>query len=325
MRAAILVRAIAVTSLLALVILGPAGAPAEAQRLTVGLAGHTKSYLSLYLARERTAREEGLDLELAVFEGGSRATAALVSGSVDLALASLDTLVSTLAAGRAVKVFYGGFNHADLEWFAAADVTGWDGLRGRTLAVSAPGSLTDNLTRYVLRRRGLQRDVHVVALGGPSVRWQALRAGRVDAAVLQPPHKWQAEAQGFKRLGTQLEEIGPEWPMNVMFAREEVLERQAPALRALLRAHVRALRLVRSERELGVGALMRWLKYERPQAERAVDDALRGFDERGCLPRAILPVFWQIAVAAGDITQAWPESRYFDHRFVDTFDTWAPR
>ena len=38
-----------------------------------------------------------------------------------------------------------------------------------------------------------------------------------------------------------------------------------------------------------------------------------------------MPVFWEIAVAAGEVTEPWPESRFFDRRFVDTFDEWAPR
>jgi hypothetical protein len=88
---------------------------------------------------------------------------------------------------------------------------------------------------------------------------------------------------------------------------------------------VRALRLLRADRELGVGLLGRWLKYERAQAERALDESLAGFDERGRLPTASMPVFWDIAVAAGEVGEPWPESRYVDRRFIDTFERWAPR
>lgn len=302
-----------------------AGAAPEKPRLTVGLAGHTKTYLPLYLARDHTARAEGLELELVAFAGGSQAATALVSGSVDVALASLDTLISATGRGQRVRAFYGGFNHADFEWLAAPGITSWEGLRGRTLAVSAPGSLTDFLTRHVLRQRGLEQEVNLVATGSPSVRWQALRAGRVDAAVLQAPQKWQAEAQGFARLGTQASEVGPEWPTNVMFAREEFLAAYPASVEALLRAHVRALRLARSDRPLGIAVLSRWLKYEGPDAERVFDEAISGFDERGRLPARIMPVFWSIAVAAGEVTEPWPESRFLDRRFIETFDAWAPR
>lgn len=310
----------------AALVAGPGGAATgpEPPRLVVGLAGHTKSYLPLYLARERTARDEGIEIELVAFAGGSQAAAALVSGSVNIALASLDTLVSIAGAHPDVHAFYGGFNHADFEWFAAPGVGSWDGLRGRTVAISAPGSLTDFLTRHVLRRRGLEGRVHLVASGGPAVRWQALRAGRVDAAVLQGPQKIQAQALGFVRLGTQAEEIGPEWPTNVMFAKQEFLAAQAATVRAFLRAHVQALRLARRDRSLGVAILSRWLKYDAPAAEHAWEESVAGFDERGRLPAGIMPVFWSIAVAAGEVEAPWPESRFLDRRLIDTFDRWAP-
>jgi NitT/TauT family transport system substrate-binding protein len=297
----------------------------EKPRLVVGLAGHTKTYLPLYVAQERTAREEGLEIELVAFAGGSQAAAALISGSVDVALASLDTLVSTTGAHPQVRAFYGGFNHADLEWFAAPGIATWEGLRGRTIAISAPGSLTDFLTRHVLRRRGLESDVQLVSAGNPAVRWQALRSGRVDAAILQGPQKLQAHAQGFLRLGAQASEIGPAWPTNVMFARQELLATYPGTVQAFLRAHVRALRLARSDRALGVAVLSRWLKYTGPEAEHAWDEAVAGFDERGRLPAAVMPLFWSIAVSAGEVTAPWPESRFLDRQLIDSFDRWAPR
>lgn len=297
----------------------------EKSRLLVGLAGHTKNYLPLYVARERTAQDEGIDIELVAFAGGSQASAALISGSVDIALASLDTLVSTAGAQPGIRAFYGGFNQADFEWFAAPGVTTWEGLRGRTVAISAAGSLTDFLTRHVLRRYGLEKEVNLVATGSPVVRWQALRSGRVDAAVLQGPPKLQALAAGFVRLGTQSAEIGPEWPTNVMFARQEFLAANPQTVRAFLRAHVRGLRLARSDRAYGTQVLSRWLKYDLPEAAHAWEESVGGFDERGRLPAGIMPLFWSIAVSAGEVEAPWPESRFLDRQLIDSFDRWAPR
>jgi hypothetical protein len=38
-----------------------------------------------------------------------------------------------------------------------------------------------------------------------------------------------------------------------------------------------------------------------------------------------MPVFWEVAVAAGEVDAPWPEARFFDRRFVDSFAAWAPR
>jgi len=67
------------------------------------------------------------------------------------------------------------------------------------------------------------------------------------------------------------------------------------------------------------------LKYSKEDAERAYDDVINSFNERGTLPTKWMPVFWEIAVASGDVKQAWPESQLLDRRFIDTFDQWAPK
>jgi hypothetical protein len=52
---------------------------------------------------------------------------------------------------------------------------------------------------------------------------------------------------------------------------------------------------------------------------------MAGYDERGRLPTRSMPTFWEVAIAAGDATEPWPESKLLDSRFVESFDEWAPR
>ena len=323
----------ALWQLLSLVVLGcavtaSAEAPAdppEKARVVVGLGGSSKSYLSIYLAAERTFASEGLSVDVVTFAGGSQASAALISGSVDIALASLDTLVSTAGAQPGIRAFYGGFNQADFEWFAAPGVSTWEGLRGRRSRSPRRARSRTSSRVTCSGDTGWRKEVNLVAAGSPVVRWQALRSGRVDAAVLQGPPKLQAVAAGFVRLGTQSAEIGPEWPTNVMFARQEFLAANPLTVRAFLRAHVRGLRLARSERAYGIQVLSRWLKYDLPEAAHAWEESVGGFDERGRLPAGIMPLFWSIAVSAGEVEAPWPEARFLDRQLIDSFDRWAPR
>ncbi|HEX9710780.1 MAG TPA: hypothetical protein VGB42_12550, partial [Candidatus Thermoplasmatota archaeon] len=141
---------------------------------------------------------------------------------------------------------------------------------------------------------------------------------------LQAPAKWEAEVRGFTRLGTQRTEIGPEWPRVVFWTRARILDEQPGLLRAILRSHVRAVRLIRTDREHAVRTIERTLRYRREHAERAYDEVVADLDERGGLSGRGLALFWQAAVAAGEVKAPWPESRFFDRRFVDTFGDWAP-
>jgi NitT/TauT family transport system substrate-binding protein len=279
------------------------------------------------LAEERTFQEEGLTVEVLAFSSGSRLAQALASDSVDIAIASLNVAMSMINAGQPVKVFYAGISLADFEWFAGPAILGWNGLRGKTIAISTYGSLTDFLTRHVLRKHGLEpgREIQLVQLGEPANLFSALRARRVDAAILLPPFKWQAERLGFTRLGTQAAEVAEEWPRSVFIAKEKFLQDHPDKARAVLRAHVMAIRLLQRDGGAAVQAIMRRLKYDRVYAERAYAEAKAGFDERGRLPAKAMSVFWESAIAGGEAEAPWPDSRYLDRRFMDTFGEWAPK
>jgi hypothetical protein len=87
---------------------------------------------------------------------------------------------------------------------------------------------------------------------------------------------------------------------------------------------VAALRLAHKDREATAQIMMDQLKITKEFAERAVDVELPDYDERGSMPEKSMPVFWEITKQLGDVTSAWDESKYLDHRFINTFKTWAP-
>jgi hypothetical protein len=95
--------------------------------------------------------------------------------------------------------------------------------------------------------------------------------------------------------------------------------------RAFLRAHVRTIRQARATPVEAVEALGRSLKLERPLAERAYAETVETLDEHGAPPAGGFPAFRELSRAAGDVDGPWPEARFLDRRFRDTFQQWAPR
>jgi NitT/TauT family transport system substrate-binding protein len=322
-------RAFAAVLALAVVTLA-AGRAGQAQgperaRVRVGLPSSNAAFLSLYLAAERTAPAEGLELELTALRAAAGVAPALASGSVDVGLASLNTVTKLIGAGEAVKVFYGGLSYADATWFARPPVRAWEDLRGRTVAIPTFGGYVHLLAQRALRKRGLTlgQDVHVARMGS-STTVQALVGGRIDAALLSLPFSWEAQTRGLARLGSETEELGTVWPKNLFFAKTRFLESEPRAIRALLRAHVRALRLAKADPALAADTLVRRAGYSPAAAEHAVREVVGELSERGEVPRDSLRVFWEVMVETGDEPAAWPEARYLDRRLIDSFETWAP-
>ena len=72
-------------------------------------------------------------------------------------------------------------------------------LKGKTIAVTSPGSLTANLTNYFVKQAGLDpaRDVNLVSVGGGGEILGALKSERADAAMLFEPFVAIAVKQGI--------------------------------------------------------------------------------------------------------------------------------
>ena len=150
----------------------------------------------------------------------------------------------------------------------------------------------------------------------------ALKSGRLTAAIQSAPYKWIGEDAGLTVLGTQVTDIGPQWPKNLFVAKSKFLDQNPNWVKTFLRAHVAAIRLARADRALTIELLMDRLKYAETYAGRAYDELIGGYDEQGRFPD--MSVFWQIAVASGDVTEAWPDSKLLDNRFIRSFSEWAP-
>ena len=180
--------------------------PIEKPRLTLGIPLDAASFTPVYVAAARTWKPQGLDIELISFRGDAEVAQALAGDSIDLSLQSLDGLINLINAGQPVRGFYAGFYQSDFAWLAQPKIKQWKDLKGGTAGVSTYGSLTDQLTRYILRRNGLEpeKDVQIVQAGTTASMLQALKAGRLSLGILSPPFKWMAQEAGFTWLGTQI-------------------------------------------------------------------------------------------------------------------------
>jgi NitT/TauT family transport system substrate-binding protein len=299
---------------------------AEKSKLAIGISVDAATFMPTYIGVARTYKEQGLDVELISFRGDSEVSQALAGGSIDISMQSLDGLINLINAGQPIKAFYAGFRQADFAWMAQPQIKQWTDLKGSSAGISTFGSLTDQLTRYVLRRHGLEpeKDVQIVQSGTTATMLQALKSGRLGVTILSPPFKWMAEEAGMTRIGSQAEDIAPQWPKHAFLTKTAFMEQNPNTLKRFLRGHVAALRLAKAQREVATAILIDRLKWTKPHADRAYDEVMPGFDEHGMLPAAEhMNVFWAIAKQGGSVTEPWPIPRLLDDRFIKSFDEWA--
>jgi NitT/TauT family transport system substrate-binding protein len=300
--------------------------PPEQPSIKVGTAVTAMSFLPVYVAYAHTWKAQGLDVQLVQFRGDAEVAQALVGGSIDVSYGSLNGVINMINSNQPVIGFYAGFWQADFSWLAIPGVKRWSDLKGKSMGISTYGSLTDALTRYALRRNKLEpeKDVQIAQIGTTANTYQAIKSGRIGAGILSPPFSWQAQDEGMTLLGTQKTDVSPAWPKHLISAKIKFIEDNPHTCQALLRGHVAAIRLARKDREGAADVMVDQLKITKPFAERACDVELPDYDERGGMPERSMPVFWDITKSLGDVTSAWDENKYLDHRFINSFKTWAP-
>ncbi len=101
--------------------------------------------------------------------------------------------------------------------YVRPEITNWDDLRGKALAVDAVDTAYALVLRRVLLAHGLEMargDYTLIAKGTTGYRLDSMTQGETFAGVLNPPWDKKAEAAGMKRFADH-REVLPDYPGGV--------------------------------------------------------------------------------------------------------------
>lgn len=219
-------------------------------------------YLPATLASQLHLYEkEGLRVALSDFPGGSKALEALLGGSADVVCGYFDHVIQLNAEGRRLKAFVTMQRFPGLALVvspaAPRGAGSLDGLRGRVVGVSAPGSSTDLFLKYLLSRNGVDPgSVSVTGIGMGASSIAAMEHGKVDAAIMADPaisilekragHPLVLLADTRTEEGVKLVFGTAQYPAAVLYSTEEWVARNPESVVRLARAIRQALAFVRN-------------------------------------------------------------------------------
>ena len=185
------------TALAAAMIAVAAAAHAEdiaLRPLTIAIGGTGQiGYVTATLAdRLGYYRQEGLDVTINNFQGGTKSVEALVGGSVDAVVGAYDNAVILQAKGVYLTAIFTFVQHYGYVFGMppepAASYHSPKDLKGLKIGVTAPGSSTESLVRILLGKAGLSfDDIASIGVGSGRSAVAALVTGRIDALVTGDP------------------------------------------------------------------------------------------------------------------------------------------
>jgi ABC-type nitrate/sulfonate/bicarbonate transport system substrate-binding protein len=189
-------------------------------------------------------------------------------------------------------------------------------LKGKLVGISSFGASPDTLARAVLRRYKLDpnRDVKILALGGGTNRIAAIKTGAVDAALIEAPYNVMLEREGFRKI-LFVGDLIPS-PLDGFGTTLEKIRKQPDEVQQLVRATLRGIQYVKTNKQESVRAIMKWADMDRPFAEGSYEMAVTSWSNTG----AANPQGVQIAMEEIKIEQkleTLPDSaKAFDWSFV---------
>jgi NitT/TauT family transport system substrate-binding protein len=210
-------------------------------------------YLPLTVAEQRGYfKDEGLDLEVVDFSGGSRALAAVVGGSADVVSGAFEHTVNMQAKGQFMRAFVLqgrapqivlGVNPKTMPGFkTVAD------LKGKKVGVTAPGSSTNVMVNFILAKAGLKpSDVSIIGVGAGNGAVAAMRTGQIDAlSNLDPIISLLQRSGDLKivadtRVVAEADQVfGGPMPAGCLYTPQSFIDKNPGTVQAMANAIVRA-------------------------------------------------------------------------------------
>ncbi|HYU19874.1 MAG TPA: ABC transporter substrate-binding protein, partial [Chloroflexota bacterium] len=161
------------------------------------------AHLPLFYAREKGIfAKHGLEVELQGLGGGPVAAAALQSGEIQIVDITGSEIVSANAGGADIIVLATLTPVYPYVFEVSKEIKSKEDLKGKTVAIRAPGDATDIATRVVLAKEGIDpdNDVTILAVQQEGARMAALAAGQICCSVAQVQDRLLLEQSGFHAL-----------------------------------------------------------------------------------------------------------------------------
>ena len=262
-------------------------------------------------------REEGLEPEM-IFMKAIQTVQAMLAGGIDFGTAT-GTAVAAAVSGVDVRVVFALTDRPSFDLVSVPSITSVQQLRGKKLGISAVGSLTEIIARQILIAHKVPPDqVTFLPLGTSDVTYVALKAGAIDATMLQIPQIFLALDEGFRKLASGADVYRA--VQGGLTTTKAIITDRPELVAKMIRATQRALRLIRNDKKFAIefvrGPYLDLGKDRDRFAERIYEAALQYYLESGTVDEKLQREMIAVAAQRVKPAQPVPPDRVFDFSFA---------
>jgi NitT/TauT family transport system substrate-binding protein len=264
-----LLKLFASTMLVALVVLcsAPKGTSAELKKVVFGYSTIGAMAAGAWMAKEIGAYEKyGIDTELIYISSGPTVVQALLGGDVTGGIAATNAVVAAVLRGAPLVSVLSTANRPYHRLWVRPEINRLEDLRGKTVGVSRFGSVTDNLTRMVLKKYGLENAVAIRQMGGTAEVSAAFQNKQIFGAVTS---SLRVDATVQPRLLLKLEDMGFQYSMDVVAHSRDDMKRFPQVVEGMVRAYAEGVAAIHYQKEKAFKAIA---KYARLRDQKKIEE-----------------------------------------------------
>jgi len=218
--------------------------------------------------------KHGLEVTVTAMAGDAKVQQALAAGSIDFGLGSGPAMAFAVKGAPviAVAAFAGAPRSISVVVATDSPIKSPADLKGKLLAISTPGSLTEWLTKRLSTHEGWGPDgVKTVAVGSGQAMIAALRSGQVDGFMGSTEVGLQLESRQAGRILAEMDKFAPDFIDHVVFARKEVVRDHPAEVRRFLAGFFDAVAFMKENREKTITLTSKLLHEDPARMARIYD------------------------------------------------------
>lgn len=242
----------------------------------VGTCSITGGFIHFYSALYNGLFDKyGVRVEHVTLRGGVVSLAALAADEIQFIYCSADPMIPRMAAGADAKLI--GSTIVGLPWVLVGrkDIRRPQDLKGKSIALSRPGGLTDQLAKSVMKKFNLTtQDVKLIHIGGTGQLepYNAMVQGLTQATFLTPPMDVRAKRDGFSLI-YNLNELGVPAIYSSMFTNSKSLKERPLLVQRFVAALAEAIHFLEMNPDKGKAALAKVLSINDQEVLQSAYDA----------------------------------------------------
>lgn len=276
----------------------------------------TVTTMPLAVAKEREFfQQEGLNVEMVLMPAAMNIKV-LLSGDIQYAT-TVGSAVVAAVRGINTRVVMCFVDRPLLDLVGRSEIGSIAELKGKLVGISSRGGLHDVTMRSILAQSGVDpSQATLLAVGTQGSMFAALKAGRIAAGLLNPPHNFLAYREGLKNLG-----FGGNYvrlPSTGLVTMREHLDRSPDQVRRMIRALARARAFARENKPATVAILKRFLRLDDEELTAKIYDYHRKAETPdGRIDAALAAETVRDTRQAEGITREIDPRQVFDFSYVE--------